>query len=542
MSLTTSQDNSSVLSRSFDASKLMFPESPGKMSNPLKESLSHIAEVSEVPDMKALRPGKIKRIGGVVDIYPLLWAKDSKGQCCPGVYLPDTIILREDHMESWYFMSNADGSIRKKKAFNLVEEKAIETFSTVPLNPQNIQVGTRKRSPHDVAGYLMKPNPEMKESSIMEYFTQSDLGDLFQYQRRAHGILQKFVESKGESNSIIRAIWSPQMCLLQKRTNIYKIHDRKIELSMRAATFDSLDHLSAPVPLVGDILLSRIRQLCQNIVNHIEDLCRHDFKVKNAEFYLKEDDYDQLWFLWCSSLIFQGSQSDTLGDPVGYLHPHGIRAENLMNSQLKVDTTFLCPNCLLSCENDRKYKISFQAVISYFEQQHERHVNEIETPMNTMTYPLSSSRRVIEGQEDLIVEFSPKHRDRSFDRGRLGHDGFATTETYKIAPALKRILPDMSAARYNQERTNSSFLQRQIYVCETCCLQMMDSALYLVRESMNEPGQKESTKLPSIRVQRIQKYMSRSVRPPPRPTRSKSFITKVNATKKQQQTLVEASR
>lgn len=43
---------------------------------------------------------------------------------------------------------------------------------------------------------------------------------------------------------MIRAIWSPKLCMIERRTNRRKLHDRRYGLYERAVTFEGEDYFS----------------------------------------------------------------------------------------------------------------------------------------------------------------------------------------------------------------------------------------------------------------------------------------------------------
>jgi hypothetical protein len=61
-------------------------------------------------------------------------------------------------------------------------------------------------------------------------------------------MLQKFVESKTSKNSMIhlhnqligvfRILWSPKICLFERRENLRELHDRKLSMYERVVTFE----------------------------------------------------------------------------------------------------------------------------------------------------------------------------------------------------------------------------------------------------------------------------------------------------------------
>ena len=100
-------------------------------------------------------------------------------------------------------------------------------------------------------------------------------GDFLYKREKVCGILQKFVVPKGTLNgkgakgkrseetverdadlccfqcfcgrvATIRAIWSPKICLLERRINLRNVYDKRFSVCERAVTFDGIGTLSRP--------------------------------------------------------------------------------------------------------------------------------------------------------------------------------------------------------------------------------------------------------------------------------------------------------
>eukprot|EP01027_Heterolobosea_sp_BB2_P005147 GEZU01007901.1.p1 GENE.GEZU01007901.1~~GEZU01007901.1.p1 ORF type:complete len:139 (+),score=31.97 GEZU01007901.1:40-456(+) len=84
-----------------------------------------------------------------------------------------------------------------------------------------------------------------EEITSVEFFDKNDLNTfLFKREKREQGILQKFVTPKGSFNSVIQAIWSPHVTLVERRNNIHKLNDKKWTMYERAVTYEGPAHYS----------------------------------------------------------------------------------------------------------------------------------------------------------------------------------------------------------------------------------------------------------------------------------------------------------
>ena len=72
--------------------------------------------------------------------------------------------------------------------------------------------------------------------------------------------LSHSLPTTGTKNSMIRAIWSPKVCLLERRINIRNLQDRKYGMYERAVTYE-VRRTSTHV-LLSHVLLSRVVAAC----------------------------------------------------------------------------------------------------------------------------------------------------------------------------------------------------------------------------------------------------------------------------------------
>ena len=72
---------------------------------------------------------------------------------------------------------------------------------------------------------------------------------------------------------MIRAIWSPKVCLLERRVNVHKLHDtRRFGMYERAVTYEGPEVNSQTAPVRGSILPSQVQRLCSSLVNHVAEV------------------------------------------------------------------------------------------------------------------------------------------------------------------------------------------------------------------------------------------------------------------------------
>ena len=55
---------------------------------------------------------------------------------------------------------------------------------------------------------------ESGDETMVEFFSKQGLKEfLLHGEKSSNGVVQKFVESRGAKNTVIRATWSPQVCV-----------------------------------------------------------------------------------------------------------------------------------------------------------------------------------------------------------------------------------------------------------------------------------------------------------------------------------------
>ena len=71
---------------------------------------------------------------------------------------------------------------------------------------------------------------------------------------------------------MIRAVWSPKVCLLERRVNVRKLQDEKYSKYERAVTFEGAEHHSAAAPIRGSILPGMVQKVCESMVEHVAEV------------------------------------------------------------------------------------------------------------------------------------------------------------------------------------------------------------------------------------------------------------------------------
>ncbi|CAM9845998.1 unnamed protein product [Ectocarpus sp. 13 AM-2016] len=101
---------------------------------------------------------------------------------------------------------------------------------------------------------------------------------------------------------MVRAIWSPKMCLLERRVNCRQLHDRRYGIYERAVTYDGPDIFSTACPLRGSVLPSQVQGCCESVVAHVSEVLFRKTRVCRISLNFKIDSRDRVWLLWSNSI------------------------------------------------------------------------------------------------------------------------------------------------------------------------------------------------------------------------------------------------
>ena len=85
--------------------------------------------------------------------------------------------------------------------------------------------------------------------------------------------------TKGERACVIRAAWSPNVCLIERRVNAVGLYDEHKEMHVRAVTFEGNEHESQSAPLTGTIITQQIQRACNAVVDHVAEVSSMKHRV-----------------------------------------------------------------------------------------------------------------------------------------------------------------------------------------------------------------------------------------------------------------------
>lgn len=235
--------------------------------------------------------------GLVTGFYNFLYKRNTKTmKPCKDVFIPDTIVFDHNFPRGWYTSDLKAKEISKKQGKEL-DAASIAAGFCKPLNP-NVLI---------VASYMCSFEIETDQGETemctqVEFFNEETLKEFVARKTKREGILQRFMPPKGHRNSVIQAVWSPRVCIVQRRTNVGSITD-KVQSEKDpyniAVTYEGPSHFSEEGSCAAHTTVE-IKNICSNIVSHFY-ATEHKY-ITRMVLYFKVDEKDQVWLLWCGSL------------------------------------------------------------------------------------------------------------------------------------------------------------------------------------------------------------------------------------------------
>ncbi|CAJ1347087.1 unnamed protein product [Effrenium voratum] len=267
----------------------------------------------------------------------------------------------------WYFTS-VDGTIKRKHKTKLDAEYILKEFLKRPLAGGIVAYYVRtavcaEDAQTGLADSGMAP-------TTIEYLNEAQLRELLfnRQMERGDGLLQKFLEPPDARNNMIRAQWSPKVCLLERRINRLNLHDTHYDMYERVVTFEGPDFHSEVTPVRGSTLAGKIHQIADTIIQHVAGATNDRVKITRLALNFKVDYKDRLHFLFASSLRLRGSQPlevNTMLQVPEYIH----RAQSVTRASPAVlMRSLVCPTCHQKVHPEMLFDVAYRVIIEYEEQ------------------------------------------------------------------------------------------------------------------------------------------------------------------------------
>lgn len=468
--------------------------------------------------------------------FNLLWSKsdggtktkevaDRQGGVKPAILrIPDTVVFLFGQPHQWYFTSKNGGpnkdktTILRKRRGNLTLANIEEVFLT--------KSASRELGEDDVVAYFISSNGDGDGTEqlvnleagdaftnddappcTIEYLNQSALKEFLQHGRtNKSGILQRFIapHGGGRHNSQIRAIWTPKLCILERRQTKQELDDTRFALYERCITFDGPDVHSVSVPLRGTVLAGQVEHICKDIVEHLANVaaenantasksvtssaskkCNDNTFVRVARMVVnfKVDGNGKIWILWSNSIRLESvalenpdQHSSTRKSPLSLLNmetvvklPSSVKLTQAPNHNANMTLenkllTATCPSCNSIDVNPHFQPVPYRTVIQHFEK-----------TLKMLEDDVSSHPSKVWPPDDRFIIAVGNVGFGSL-AGQIVHDRKAnptrkyTEETRTIPPVIREIHPSLRVKGYAVYRNDPTFLLKAASVCETCFL------------------------------------------------------------------------
>lgn len=445
--------------------------------------------------------------------------------------IPHTILYKYQKPCYWYFTSLAGNQIKKKSAakvtiahiqeiftrkvsqsgivaYYIYKKSGLESKYEIDNlnNCNNIQFESESDSNFNGNFYSAnEKNPNSKY--VIEYFNKEKFSKFLNSKNTyPDGILQKFIDPKGDSNFTIRLFWSPKLCILEKKINTKKICDKRFNLYERAVTYDGEEFQTETEAIRGNNLPDRFEKIGHSIASHISNITLERIKIVRMILNFKIGKNDKFYLLWCSSLrienyldkkylttikdtsnknnknnSYKNNKSKAFGkdhnnfeknlfdaeipyvkncenDKISVTYPPSVNLFQYSNQgrPIKVDKNILCKNCDLKIEQHKMCDITFRTLVeAHDSRKRDKNYNKLFENIN-----MTSSG----------IELLPYIPNKGEEEKKL-----LILKNYKnllIPKVIYALYPKLSYEDYKVLKKDTVFLSKNTQVCEKCFLDL----------------------------------------------------------------------
>lgn len=401
-------------------------------------------------------------------LYEILWKRDLLSDTSLAVRIPDTVVFKYNVPSLWYFTS-VDGTIKRKSKAKCTCEHIEKEFTKRPspsgivayyaaaaaapgLDDLSKLAATGEASAGEAGGEAARA-----ARTTIEYLDAAGLHKfLFEGSRRlrSDGVLQRFVEPKGESNTMLRALWSPKVCLLERRINCLRLSETRYDMYERAVTFEGPDFHSVVAPVRGSGMMARVQEVAEAIVEHVAAVTNERIHVSRLTLCFKVDRKERLHLLFASSVRLQEELRTTHAIGVGTvtkqplevgvdlgLPAHVRRVASLaIGRPVALQMRDKCPCCEATVAEGSLYDVAYKVLVE------------------------SAEAEAAKARPAAAVDLDMRGVD----------DGVFASE---LPEALRRLHPRLSLEEYASLRHDVVFLSKTKSICEVCFLRYSEPLL-----------------------------------------------------------------
>jgi len=484
--------------------------------------------------------------------FELLWKKAEDESSPLKLRLPDTVLISHGVPSQYFFTSTKqckDGNpvILRKRKQNVTLDNIFDNFCRKSSTGSHVKEGEHEVVAYFIAsadctsrfrrksvsntgddievneadniadnGYSAPDNSDDAQCDI-EYFDRDGLRRFLQGGGRNNqtGILQRFIKPSGGGthNSLIQAIWTPNLCLMERRRTKQCLHDTRFGLYERTVTFEGPDAHSISKPIRGTVLGNKVKGICNDVAHHVSEVAAgaslrksrtgitDTGKLARMVVYFKVDVNEDIWLLFTSSLRLDGTTPDhhltkfsspwnvhedcrnsvdsavhvpAVGAPLNIgtivkLGPAIKLNPNPNHNPTKVLKNEIslsyCPSCGLDVPKDNFHPVPYKTIISHFEHAIDMIKRELSLDSLAEWPPDPHHIKAAGG-----VGFGPYYSSSTRRQENRKTISELPEEHTVIPPVIRQLHSRLKAQGYRRYRNDPLFLHKNCDVCENCFL------------------------------------------------------------------------
>lgn len=363
------------------------------------------------------------------------------------------MVMKLHQVQYWFFTSKVNGQILKKRRANSNAREILEAWGKkIRKHPCDLFAYTMHSEEMDGGTHGIHQDHREGKTTV-EGHSFATLRELFKGKKHSNGIVQRFVLPKGGKNTVIKAAWSPSMCLVERRVNVHGVTDKRVPMGDRLVTFEGPEHLSESMPLAPAALLGRkVQFLCNSVAQHVLEVTQGHCRIASMVLHFKVDEDNKLWLLFCSSLRLAGRASGLARNSINlspnfevYQKKTTVIQGGKGTRSILVPELVECPGCSALCSLTTLCQVTFKAAIQAHRKAHRQ-------PAASENQRVAFVARAGAGLEEV------------------GGQGWEAPGP--VPPLLLKAYGDISPASFRILQSDPTFLYRHADVCEKCCLEI----------------------------------------------------------------------
>ncbi len=357
--------------------------------------------------------------------------------------------------------------------------------------------------------FANKYGPGADRSVVISYLDEAGLRQLLTATKKPEGVLQRFIEPLGGSQCILQAMWTPRLFLLEQRTNIHKLGDKKLPLAQRCVTYEGAEFQSTTAGQISATTNEGLRRVCTAIARHLYYSSLGPLVVRLMTLHFKIGRDNRLYLLWAPQLRLALAQ---IPDRGGELVGAGTTATDLSGGTALASGTRMvpCPSCQEVKDSSNMYPVSYKSIMRYKGQYGEDNLSDNNSEVVVLEATEAKGARLsqlpragqqasgapgaavrggsalragggarvggVQSQASMLSGGEDEDDDGSSLTDLRSSSG-TSTEPVTIPPILARAVPTLSVHRYGIDRHTIEFQYRTVRLCEDCTLKINNAIL-----------------------------------------------------------------